>query len=226
MYKGDLIQNIEPNGTLECLKDVCKTLTLKYIKMKIRSIFLLASIGVFSLSCSGVKVVTDLDKTVDFTEHKSAEYYGWADNSDKILNDLQKARIEKAFGAEFKKRGIEFVEEGKGDMIVTLYVITEAKTQVTANTTSMGGYGGYGYGGYYGYGPGYGWGGGHSTTTFNEYDYTDGTLIVSVYDAEKKQLIWEAIGSKTIDDNPRDPEANAAKVAEQIMYNYPVKPVK
>ena len=193
--------------------------------MKIRSIFLLAPIGLFLLSCSGVKVITDLDKTVDFSEYKTAEYYGWADNSDKVLNGLQKSRIEEAFGKEFMKRGIEFVEEG-GDMIVTLYVITQAKTQVTANTTSMGGYGGYGYGGHYGYGPGYGWGGGHSTTTYNEYDYTDGTLIVSVYDAEKKQLIWEAIGSKTIDENPKDPDAKIAKAAEKMMYDYPIKPAE
>ena len=62
-------------------------------------------------------------------------------------------------------------------MIVTLYIVTEDKTQITANTTGTGGYGGY-----YGYGPGYGWGGGHSTTTYSEYDYTVGTLVIAVYD--------------------------------------------
>jgi hypothetical protein len=194
--------------------------------MKIRSIFLFASLGLFSLSCSGLKVATDLDKTVDFSQYKSLEYYGWADNSDKVLNGLQKTRIEEAFGNEFKNRGIDVVEEG-GDMIVTLYIITEQKTQVSANTTSMGGgYGGYGYGGHYGYGPGYGWGGGHSTTTYSEYDYTDGTLIVSVYDAAKKELVWEAIGSKTLKEDPKDPDAAVAKVVEQIMYEYPIKPIK
>ncbi len=153
--------------------------------MKNRSIIFLATIGLFLVSCSGLKVVTDLDKSVDFSQYKTLEYYGWADNSGEKLNDLDRGRIEKAFGEEFKKRGMSFVEKGSGgDLIVTLHIVGEEKTQLNANTTGTGAYGGYGgYGGYYGYGPGYGWGGGYSTTTVTEYNYTVGTLLVSVYDA-------------------------------------------
>ena len=87
-----------------------------------------------------------------------------------------------------------------------------------------GGYGGYG--GYYGYGPGYGWGGGHSTTTYSEYDYTVGTLLVSVYDAEKKQLIWESRGEGTVDDDRSNNEEKVGKTVAKIMYEYPIKPVE
>ncbi len=72
---------------------------------------------------------------------------GWTQDSNKLLSPFDKQRIEEAAGAEFKKRGIEIVEEG-GDLIGSLFIVTEDKTQVTANTTNMGGYGGYG--GYYG----------------------------------------------------------------------------
>jgi len=188
-----------------------------------KKIMLIASIGIFMLSCSSLKVTTDMDKTVDFTQYKTFEYYGWADESDKILNDLQKQRIESAFGSEFEKRGVEFAESG-GDAIVTLYIVTQDKTQVTANTTSTGGYGGYG--GYYGYGPGYGWGGGHSTTTVNEYDYTVGTLIVSVYDAEEKKLIWEAIGKDELSESDKNVDERVAKKVAYIMKDYPIPPVK
>ena len=189
-----------------------------------KKILFFASIVLFTLSCSSVKVITDYDKTVDFTQYKSLEYYGWADNSDRILNRFDKERIENAFGAEFKKRDIEIVES-EGDLIVTLYIVTEQKTQTTANTTSMGG--GYGgYGGYYGHGPGYGWGGGHSTTTYSDYDYTVGTLLVSVYDAEKKQLIWESRGEGTVDDDRSNNEEKVGKTVAKIMYEYPVKPVE
>ena len=188
-----------------------------------KKIILFASIGFFMLSCSTLKVTTDLDRTVDFTQYKSLEYYGWAEDSDKILNDLQKKRIEKAFGNEFRKRGIDIVESG-GDLIVTLYIVTQQKTQVTASTTSTGAYGGYG--GYYGYGPGYGWGGGHSTTTVNEYDYTVGTLIVSVYDASEKKLIWEAVGKDEIDEKTKNEDEMVAKKVAYIMKDYPVLPPK
>jgi hypothetical protein len=80
--------------------------------MKILSIILLA--GLFAISCSSIKVTTDYDKTVDFPSYKSLEYFGWAEDSDKILNRFDKERIESAFGDEFKKRGIEIVKKGQG----------------------------------------------------------------------------------------------------------------
>jgi len=172
-------------------------------------------------SCSSLKVYSDVDPTVNWTKYKTFEYYGWAEESDKILNNLDKDRIENAFGEEFKARGLEYVEKG-GEMIVTLFIVVEQKKGATATTTSMGGgYGGY-YGGYYGYGPGYGWGGGHSTTHIQEYDYAVGTLVCDVFDAKEEKLIWEGIGTKTIGENPQTREKNIPKVVKAIMSKFPV----
>ncbi len=177
-------------------------------------------------SCSGVKVTSDYDKRVDFTQYKTFEYYGWAEESDKILNDLDKRRIEQAFGDEFRARGLEYVESG-GDLVVTLFIVVEQKSQTVANTTSMGGYGGYGYyGGYYGYGPGYGWGPGHSTTTVNTYDYEVGTLVCDVFDKASEKLIWEGIGNGTVDENKENREKNIQKAVSAIMATYPIQPAK
>lgn len=183
--------------------------------------------GLILTACSGIKVTTDLDKTVDFNDYKTLEYWGWADDSDKILNRFDKERLESSFANEFKKRGISVVEKGKGDIIVSLHIVTEQKTQKSATTTSMGGYGGYGgYGGRYSYGPGYGWGGGHSTTTMHEYDYTEGTLLISIFDAEKDELIWESAGTKTINEKPEKRETGIPKAVAAVMKNYPVLPVE
>lgn len=186
--------------------------------MKKLALVLLA--GLILTACNSLKVTTDYDKTVNFEDYKSLEYWGWAEDSDKILNRFDKERIEKAFGDEFRKRGIDIVEKGQGDMIVSLYIVTEQKTEKSATTTHMGG----GYGGYYGYGPGYGWGGGHSTTTYNEYDYTVGTLVISVYDAKKQELIWESVGVGTVDEDPKNREENVERAAAKIMKDYPVLP--
>jgi hypothetical protein len=175
--------------------------------------------GVLLSSCSGLTVISDLDKSVDFAQYKTFEYYGWTDNSDQLLSPFDKERIEEAFGNEFLARDLKIVEKGQGELIVSLYIVTQQKTQTTANTTSMGG----GYGGYYGYGPGYGWGGGHSTTTYSDYDYTEGSLIVSVFDGEKEQLIWESAGKGTINENPKNREANIPKAVAKIMNEYPVQ---
>lgn len=174
--------------------------------------------------CSGIKVVSDFDPSVDFTQYKTFEYYGWIEGSDKLLNDLDKRRIENAFAAEFKARDLELVEEG-GDLVVGLFVVTEQKTQTTAHTTGMGGMGGYGYGDYYGYGPGWGWGGGYSTTTYSEYDYVEGTLVCDIYDKAKEQLVWEGIGTGTVDQDPKTRDEGIPKAVAKIMEAYPVAPM-
>ena len=184
---------------------------------KILKLLPILVISLFLSACSSVSVTTDYDKTVDFTQIKTFEYYGWAAESDKILNDLDKRRIESAFGDEFKKRGMQLVESG-GDVIVALFIMTQDKTQYNATTT------GAGYGGYYGYGPGYGWGGGHSTTTINEYDYEVGTLVCDVFDKKKEVLIWEGIGTKTIVENPEKREVTIPKAVKAIMSKFPVAP--
>jgi len=191
------------------------------MKIKFGIIALLVAI-VFS-ACSSVKITTDMDKSEDFAAHKTYEYYGWADNSDQILNQLDKERIEKAFGVELSSRGMTYVESG-GDLVVTLYIVTQQKQQTTATTTGMGG--AYGYGGYYGYGPGYGWGGGMSTTTYNTYDYTVGTLVIDIYDAAEKKLIFESIASGEINDKTKGRDDRIAKTAAKMMYEYPVKKIQ
>jgi len=180
---------------------------------------------VYLSSCSSLKVYSDFDSAADWSKYKTFEYYGWAEESDRILNSLDRDRIENAFGEEFKARGLEYVEKG-GDMIVTLFVVVEQKTSTTATTTSMGGgYGGY-YGGYYGYGPGYGWGGGHSTTSIQEYDYQVGTLVCDVFDAKDEKLIWEGIGTKTVDENPQTRDKNIPKAVKAIMSKFPIEPTQ
>ena len=109
---------------------------------KIGIVLLTLTIAVF-VSCSSLSVTSDLDKTVDFTQFKTYSYYGWADNSDKLLSTFDKERLEQAFADEFEKRGITFVEEN-GDLTVGLFIHTKEEQQTTATTTGMGG----GYGGY------------------------------------------------------------------------------
>jgi len=190
-----------------------------------KKLLLLSALAVVMIisSCSSLTVSSDYDKTIDFTQYKTYSYYGWADNSDRILTPFDKERIEKAFADEFNKRGLTFQKEG-GDLTVALYIVTEQKQQTTATTTGVGGmYGGYG--GYRGYGPGWGWGGGMSTTSYNTYDYTVGTLVCDVFDTKEKKLVWEGIGQGTVDDNPQSREDSTPKAIAKIMAQYPVQPV-
>lgn len=182
----------------------------------------------FLFSCSSLTLSTDYDKTADFTKYKTYSYYGWAADSDKILNQLDKNRIESAFKDEFTKRGMTLSQKDTGDVIVVLYIVTQQKQETTATTYGMGGgYGGYGYGGYMGYGPGYGgsMGMGMATTNYNTYDYTEGTLIVDVYDTVEKKLVFEAVGKGTVSEKASNRDKNTPKTVSAMMKDYPIKPI-
>ncbi|HSH20772.1 MAG TPA: DUF4136 domain-containing protein [Draconibacterium sp.] len=199
-----------------------------------KNILLIVLTGVLLYSCNTIKVLSDVNPTIDFTNYKTLEFFGWTDNSTSIFGSFSKNRIEKAFQTEFLKRGIVAVNKGEGDMIISLYIVSEKNTETVANTNTSYirsaplPYGRYGYGGYYGYGPRYGWGPTyiHSSTVYTERVYNLGTLIVSAYDAKKEELIWEAVGTKNIDRNSKTMEEDIKKAVAKIMSTYPIQPAK
>lgn len=190
------------------------------------SLSLISAILLLS-ACSGIQVTSDYDKSVNFDQFTTYSFHGWAKNSDSILSPFDKERLETAFEDQFAARNLKLVKED-GELVVALYIVTKQKTEQVANTTSMGGYAGWGYGGYWGYGPawGYGPGFGTSVTTVNSYNYTVGTLVCDVFDAKEKKLIWEGTGVGTVDSNPQTREKNIPKAVAMIMAKYPVQPAK
>jgi len=187
-------------------------------------IFIASALLVFS-SCSSIKITSDKDGSVDFDQHKTLSYYGWQEESDKILNEFEKKRIEEAFGDEFRKRGFSLAERD-GDIIVSLFIVVDQKKGATAYTNHYGGGGPYGYYGGYGYGAGWGWGMGYSSTSYQEYDYYVGTLVCDVFDSKTKKLIWQGVVSGEIDDNPKTRERNTPRVVKELMKRYPKQPLK
>ncbi|MCK5456695.1 MAG: DUF4136 domain-containing protein [Melioribacteraceae bacterium] len=170
-------------------------------------------------SCSSVKVVTDLDKTHDFSSYKTYSFLGWQADSDKIINDMDRKRFRDAFKNEFEARGLEFVQEN-GDMAVSLFIVVDQKTSTTAYTNYYGG-GGYGYGRYRG-----GWGGGHASTTYTESDYLEGTLVMDVFDGQSKDQVWQAIATGTVTEKPEKRDTSIPKTIAALMKEFPLAPVE
>lgn len=186
---------------------------------------------IFSFSgCSGLKVITDKDNTVDFKKIKTYQFLGWTAESDKILNRFDKERIQDAFLKAGLKRGLMKVDSNP-DAFVALYVMGEQRVQKTANTSTMGmgGMGGMGMGGMRNPGMG-GWGGGmgmaQSHTVINETRYIEGTLMIEMFDPNSKNLIWQALGTNTVNEDPKKRAKDIPKKVNAIMSKYPVKELK
>lgn len=163
------------------------------------------------------KVTQDLDESVDFSKFSSYQFLGWQDDSDKIMNDLDKKRMHDAFKGELDARNLKLVDSG-ADMAISLFVVVSQQTSTTAYTNYSGGMG-YGRGGR-------GWGGGYSTTNYVESDYLEGTLVMDVYDVETKKLIWQAVATGTVNEKPEKREKSIPKSVKKLMKKFPIEKVK
>ncbi|MDR7369655.1 DUF4136 domain-containing protein [Flavobacterium aquidurense] len=166
-------------------------------------------------SCSPtVKVTNDYDHGVNFSEFKTFTIYDLRAQEGQV-NQLNVDRVAKAIRAEMTAKG--FTETTSNpDLKVNAVSILKNKTQVTANSNY------YGYGGMYrpyGY-----WGGGgmmSGSTTFNTYDYVDGSLIIDIVSTKTDKLVWQGIGNAEIDSKPDNPEEFIKGAIKKILEGFP-----
>ncbi|MBF4515190.1 DUF4136 domain-containing protein [Flavobacterium sp. ANB] len=169
----------------------------------------------FIYSCSPtVKVTSDYDHSANFSEFKTFAVYDLKAQEGQV-NQLNVERVTKAIRSEMIAKG--FTESSNPDLKVNAVSILKNKQSVTANSDF------YGYGGMYrpyGY-----WGGGAmmggATTTFNTYDYVDGSLVIDIVSTKSQKLVWQGIGNAQIDSKPDNPEEFIANSIKKILEGFP-----
>ncbi|AWK03781.1 DUF4136 domain-containing protein [Flavobacterium crocinum] len=166
-------------------------------------------------SCSPtVKVTTDYDHSANFGEYRTFAVYDLKAQQGQV-NQLNVDRVTKAIRNEMLAKG--FTESDNPDLKVNAVSILKNKTSMTANTDF------YGYGGMYrpyGY-----WGGGAmmggANTTFNTYDYVDGSLVIDIVSTKTQKLVWQGIGNAEIDSKPDNPEEFINTSIKKILEGFP-----
>jgi len=166
-------------------------------------------------SCSPtVKVTSDYDHSANFGEYKTFAVYDLKAQQGQV-NQLNVDRVTKAIRNEMLAKG--FTESSNPDLKVNAVSILKNKTSVSANTDF------YGYGGMYrpyGY-----WGGGAmmggANTTFNTYDYVDGSLVIDIVSTKSQKLLWQGIGNAEIDSKPDNPEEFINGSIKKILADFP-----
>src|SRR5438105_2589547 len=143
-----------------------------------RKIFASAVIVLLAATASfAQQVKTDYDRSTDFSQYRT---YSWekVQTQDQLWVD----RIKEAVDAALAAKGWTQAPSG-GD--VAIVAIETTQNQRTLNTF------------YDGFGGGWRWGGfGDATTTVDTYKV--GTLVVDLFDAKNKKLIWRGSSSDTL----------------------------
>ena len=153
-------------------------------------------------------VKTDYDHQANFSQYKT---YSWQEV--KPENSLWDARIKNAVDAQLAAKGWTQVDHG-GD--VAIVAIKTTKTQRTLQTFYNGFGGGWGWRGFGGFGD--------ATTT--EQDYKEGTLVIDLYDAKTKQLIWRGSAEDTLSDKAEKNEKNLDKGVAKMFKAFPPNSAK
>ncbi|HTB94973.1 MAG TPA: DUF4136 domain-containing protein [Candidatus Sulfotelmatobacter sp.] len=175
------------------------------MKLQRFAFVLLGMMSLFAIAAPAQQVKTDFDRSANFGQYKT---YSW--EKVKTKNALDVDRIKNAVNATLAAKGWTQVESG-GDVSVIAFEMTQ--NQQTLNTF------------YDGFGGGWGWrrfgGGGFGEATTTTETYKVGTLVVDLYDAKSKQLLWRGSSSDTLSNNSEKNIKNLDKGVEKMFKKFP-----
>jgi len=176
--------------------------------MQIRTLAVAAALSFVGAGAFAQDVKVDYDKAADFTKYKTfAIKLGTSWNNPlsekRVLAEIQQGLTEKGWTAT--------TDDAKADAVVVLHGATEK--QKSLNTFYSGGYGGYGWRG--------GWGSGMSSSTTTVDEYTVGTLVVDIFDAKSKQLVYRGTASDEISNKPEKNAKKLAKASDKLFKDFP-----
>ena len=175
------------------------------MRLQRMAVALMGMMFLFAGISAAQQVKTDYDRTADFAQYKT---YSW--EHVKTKDPLFVDRINNAVNAALAARGWKQVETG-GD--VSIVAIQMTSNQETLNTF------------YNGFGGGWGWrrfgGGGMGEATTTTETYKVGTLVVDLFDAKTKKLLWRGSSSDTLSNNSDKNIKNLDKGVEKMFKQFP-----
>lgn len=158
-------------------------------------------------SCTSIKVFSDYDRNIDFSNYETFAYF--KPEIDKVdISDLDKRRILMALDSEMNLKGLSKSETP--DLLIGF--TTKAKEQIYVNTGNN-----FGWGWGWGFNPWFWGNGGYNSVTTR----TEGTLYVNIIDAATKQLIWQGKGRGGINEFMKNRDERISLFIHEIVENYP-----
>ena len=174
---------------------------MKFNKQILTFIFVIATLTTGALAA---KVSTDYDHSANFSGYKT---YSWT--KVQTANSIWDERVKDAVDKQLAAKGWTQVPSG-GDVSVVAVGTTQTEQQLN---TYYNGFGGRRLGGF-----------GNATTTVDQYKV--GALVVDMFDAGSKNLIWRGAASDTLSGNPEKNTKNLDKGVQKMFSHFPPSPSK
>ena len=179
---------------------------------KVLGLVLTVALAAGLAGCSSLTVNYDYDTNVDWAKYKT---YAWLGKESGSGTDAPSSSLDSGLLAKRIRSSIEWEMEQRQmtpsdtpDCLVVYHTGAQDKLQVTDW--------GYRYSDYY-----WGYGG----RQVDVYEYTEGTLVIDIIDAETKNMVWRGVGQKVIDQTtqrtPEEIQERVDGVVNKIMESFP-----
>jgi hypothetical protein len=167
--------------------------------------------GVAVGSTFALQTSTEFSSKVDFSKYKT---WSWG-QADVPANPVAEKRIQDDVETQLTAKGWTKVDGGSGDAVVSVHGVV--KDQQSYDVL------------YQGWAPGWNWTGGGIGTgvgTSVQSKIRSGTLIIDVFDAATKTLVWRGTAEGTLGP-PDETAANMKRIdmaVERLLKGFPPKP--
>jgi hypothetical protein len=144
------------------------------------------------------KVTTDFDHAAPFASYRT---YAWAPGAPSLVS-LTEQRIHSGIETQLQAKALRLAENNPS-LYVASFVLTRVEPQVIAS----------------GFDPWWRDGGGFAATAAQT--YVQGTLIVDLYDAATRKMVWRGVATATASDKPSKNSAKIDRTLARMFERYP-----
>ena len=139
------------------------------------------------------KVTFDSNPSAPFASYKT---YAWTQGTS-TADSLMEQRIHEGVAAQLALKGLT-PTNATPDLFVATHAVTQDHPQLLVN--------------------GFGWGLGGVASVEN---YTVGTLVVDLYDAKTRQMVWRGVATDSVSSKPQKNAERINKAIEKMFAKYP-----
>jgi Domain of unknown function (DUF4136) len=190
------------------LRSSGQTIQGDIMKMRKKAIVLIGLVVFLANASFAQQVKTDYDRAANFSQYKT---YSWerVQTPDQLWVDRIKAAVNAALAA----KGWTQVESGGDISIIAMEIDRNHQTLNTYYDDFGGGWRWRGFGGF-----------GEATTTSET--YTVGTLVVDLFDAKTKMLVWRGVSSDMLSDKSDKNIKNLNRGVQKMFQHFPPDALK
>jgi hypothetical protein len=175
------------------------------------------AVSLIGIALAGAGLIFAMQTTIEFdgkTDFSRFKTWSWGPDQPATGNPVAAKRVREAVEAQLAQKGWTLAETGPGDAVVAANGVVRDDENLDVL--------------YSGWAPGWGWGSvgiGTGVGTTVQTRVKSGTLIIDIFDAATKKLVWRGTAEDTLEASTTSNEKKIDQAVQKLFKRFPpVKP--